>query len=186
MKYITLSSVFFLTACASNPASRQLTSLQYDKVLNLGIGVSNESDVVKALGVPTNRNEKNGYYTLNYVDQTTGFQRLSVNFLSAGGKLSGILWIPRQDEKESTLVEAKAGFKQANFKEIRNEDSNPHFISGVISIVDEKSGVTIRYDQRAKMVEAIARYDVSSRVPATTDGKNKAPYTFGDESTISR
>ena len=167
MRYVIISLAFFLSGCALNPANQKASTLQYDRVLSFGIGVSNERDVVETLGMPTSRIVKNGYYTLTYDDPATGFQRLSVNFISASRKLSGFLWIPRQDEKEFTLGTAKAGFKNADFKEVRDVGNNPHFVSEVVSFVDEKSGITIRYDRRSHKVEAIARYDVSNRVPAS-------------------
>lgn len=186
MKISKLLFLFFLSACATVPDTQQSRSLEYNKILEFKIGTSAESDVVKVLGAPASRIEKNGYYTLNYVDPKLGNQRLSINFSKANQKLSGFLWIPQEDEKEFFLEQAKASFKNSNFKEVQDIDSNPHAVSKVISFIDEKSGVTIRYDRSRSAVEAIAVYDMTNRVPAATEKIRDTPYTFGDESVTSK
>ncbi|HEY8269429.1 MAG TPA: hypothetical protein VIG33_00960 [Pseudobdellovibrionaceae bacterium] len=187
MKFKGILMTLFLSACVTNTTGSNRGSLNYDKVRSLVVGYSTESDVLAVLGLPTGRTEEAGYYILNYDDSKTGFQRLSINFLLGSQKLSGILWIPREDEKEYSLMQAKAGFKNADFKEIINRSTNPHAISpDEVSYIDEKHGVTIRYDRSQNIVEAIAMYDVNVRLPAATEKKNQIPYTFGDEPAISK
>jgi hypothetical protein len=187
MRFSIVILIFFLSACATSITASRVRSVEYNKVRDFVVGFSTESDVVAILGAPTRQTEEKGYYTLSYDDSKTGFQRLSINFLSESHKLLGFLWIPQENEREYSLIQAKAGFKNANFKEVTDVDKNPHAISlDVISYIDEKSGVTIRHDRRQNFVEAIAIYDINNRVPAGTDKTNEIPYTFGDESVISK
>jgi len=187
MKFRIAIMTLFLSACVTNGTIESTRSLDYNKARSFVVGSSTEGDVVAILGAPTSRTEDASYYTLNYNDPKTGAQRLTLNFLSENHKLSGLLWVPREDEKEYSLMQAKAGFKNASFKEIINIDKNPHAISvEAISYIDEKSGVTIRYDRSQNGVEAIAIYDVNIRLPAGVDKRSQIPYTFGDQPTISK
>lgn len=181
MKYLILGLLSFLPACASQLNNQTVSSLQYDRVIQLHVGETTESDVVKTLGAPATRVERDGYYILNYNTPETGFQRLSLNFSNANNKLSSLLWIPTEGEKEISLEGAKASFKAASFKVSEKDNSSPHAISKVIFYTDDTTGVTIRYNPSSNLVEAIAKYDVSLRAPTATEQKVHAPYTFGDE-----
>lgn len=187
MKYLILGLLSFLAACASQPNNQNASSLQYDKVMQLHIGETTGSDVVKTLGVPSARVERSGYYILNYNTPQTGFQRLSLNVNNANNKLASLLWIPTEGENESSLERAKASFKDAKFKMTEKDNSSPHAISKVVVYTDDTTGVTIQFNPSSNLVEAIAKYDASSpRAPATAEQKEHAPYTFGDEPKSSR
>jgi len=108
------------------------------------------------------------------------------NNIVAIKKLSSLLWIPTEDEKEVSLDGARASFKEASFKMSEEDNSSPHAISRIILYTDEVTGITIRYNPSSRFVEAIAKYDVSTRAPAAMDQKKQAPYTFGDESKVSK
>lgn len=186
MKYLILGLLSLLAACASQTHDQTVSALQYDKVIQLRIGETTASDVVQVLGEPTARMERNGYYVLNYNSPQSGFQRLSLNFNHANNQLSSLLWIPTEGEKEISLEGAKARFKEAKFKMTEKDNSSPHAISKVVFYTDDTTGVTIQYNPSSNVVEAIAKYDVSSRTPAATEQKVPDPYTFGDESKSSK
>jgi hypothetical protein len=81
--------------------------------------------------------------------------------------LERLVWIPKSSEKEVSLTAAKEGFKGSNFTIIQDTPLNSHALDeGGISYVDERSGVTIRYDKNLKEVEAIAIYSTEKRTPA--------------------
>ncbi len=167
MKCVIVSIMFCLSACVSSLNS-PTKSISYKKMLLLNIGATTENEVVNVLGAPADRIEKNGYYTLNYNDDETGFQRAAVNFNSEK-KMSGFLWIPKQNEQESAIKNVTAEFSGSNFKEIPDETNSSHSVSDKISLVDEKSGITIRYDRHRNLVEAIARYSLNNRIPASSE-----------------
>ncbi len=178
MKISALFLTLFLSACMTNRNS-SVHPLNYDQVRLLTVGISSEADVIKILGNPTGRIQDTDHYTLNFDDASTGSQRLSINFLSSNHKILDFLWIPKAEEKESSLAEAKNSFKTAQFKEFAENENNPHSISAdVIFYKDEMSGVTIRYDTGTKTVEAIAMFDVNHRLPAENTKKKKAPYSL--------
>lgn len=186
MKYVILGFLSFLTACASQSNNQNISALQYDRIFQFHVGAMTDADVIKILGMPSTRVERIGYYILNYNTPQTGFQRLSLNFNNANNKLSSLLWIPTEGEKEVSLDGARASFKEENFKVSEEDNSSPHAISKIILYTDEATGITIRYNPSSHFVEAIAKYDVSSRAPTATDQKKQAPYTFGDESKASK
>lgn len=154
-------------------------TLSYARVRSLVVGSSTEGDVQGKLGSPTSRVVSQGYYTLQYDDPASGAQRLSMNFSSENNKLMDILWIPQEDEREYSLDGAKGGFVGASFKETHEDDSNlhAHSVGGDI-FIDQKAGVTIRYDSIQKVVEAIAIYSPNERIPAEDKPEAKAPYAF--------
>jgi len=186
MKFRSILLILFLSACVTGTKISKVDSLNFEQVRSLALSSSTENEVVDVLGQPTGRTDKVGYYTLHY-DSSNGLQRLSINFSTESHKLSSALWIPREGEKEYSLTQAKAVFSGASFKEVINSNNNPHSISlDAVSYIDEKTGVTIRYDREQNVVEAIAMFDVNTRLPAGTDTKDKTPFTFGDEPAISK
>lgn len=182
MKYMISMSLLFLTACASPSRNITTSNLTYEKVLNFKIGATSETEVIKLLGTPSSRAERTDYHVLVYNDPQTGFQRLSLNFNNSTKLLTTLLWVPADGEKEISLGGAKEGFNGVSFKQVDEDTSSPHAISKIILFVDEKSGVTIRYNPTVKVVEAIAKYDIGTRSPSNIDKTIKTPYTFGDES----
>ena len=179
-------SVFILSACTTSIKNNP-TFLVYEDIRQFQIDVTTEDDILSALGQPTQKSDEGGISTYIYDDSRTSGQRLSMTFQTAEKKLSSLLWIPYEGEKEASLNYLKNEFKKANFKEVPDIQRNPHaIISGAVSYIDEKLGITIRYDQKSQSVEAIALYSVKSRVPTDVNKRNDGPYTFGDETIISK
>lgn len=187
MKTSVVLSLLLVSACTTGSKSANADALSYNKVRGLIAGESTEKKVRDLFGSPTRRTEENGYYIFSYDDAKNGLQRLVVNFQPEKQLVSAILWVPQEGENEYSLSLAKAGFQGANFKEVPMTSDNPHAISEeAIAYIDEKSGVTIRYDRDLKFVEAIAIYDVNTRLPAEADKRKKIPYTIGDEKSVSK
>lgn len=170
---------FLLSACVTKNANSS-SSLAYENIRNFVVGSTTQADVLATLGSPTNAAAEGEHLLVSYDDPKTGAQRLSLSFSSKTDKLSSVLWIPKESEKEYSLKQAQEGFKNASFKEVVNERKNPHALSlATVSYIDSKSGVTIRYNQNQKAVEAIAIYDGSVRIPAGQNKTDQIPYTLG-------
>lgn len=169
MKYLYLAIVLLFSGCAGMNLSPK--SLKYETASNFKIGISTEHDVAQKLGASTSKSEKDSFYTLNYDDPKTGFQRLSLNFNKATKTLLSVLWIPTEGEPESSLNGAKEQFKNSKFERVETSNSDSHSISDIIVFVDSKNGISIRYNPTAQFVEAIARYDADLRAPSATKNK---------------
>lgn len=162
MKLVYVIIFFFLLGCAS--VQNGVSKIVYSDIIeSLSIGISTELDVTKKLGVAASRIEKKDYYILNYND-SNGFQRVSFNFDKQTQKLTGYLWLPRENEKEISLVQVKSHFKDAQFKE--SKDDKDVYAQNIVLFVDEQRGVTIRFDKKSNIVEAIAEYGTLPRSPA--------------------
>ncbi|MFN7903719.1 MAG: hypothetical protein ACK5P5_00910 [Pseudobdellovibrionaceae bacterium] len=168
MKYVILVFLSFLTACASQSNNRNTLALSYDRVFQLHVGSTTETDVVKIFGKPSARVQRNGYYILDYHSPQNGFQRLSLSFDNKNSHLSSLLWIPSEDEKEISLDGAKATFKESTFKVSEEGSHGSHAVSKIILYTDDSKGVTIRYNPSSNVVEAIAKYDANLRAPSAT------------------
>lgn len=166
---LILVILIFGVSCASFH-SPQSYSEKLSEILDLQIGMATESDVHAILGPSEERVERDGYYTLNYNDPKTGYQRLSLNF-GNDKILKGLLWIPYTGETEDTVEGAKSLFKDAHFVKTVTDLSSPHVISFADDYTDEKKGVIIRYV--GKSVEAIVKFDPSQRLPADSSKKSK-------------
>jgi hypothetical protein len=155
--------------------------LNFSQIRSLKVGHSKLIEVERLFGSPTQRSHLNGIQTLRYDDPSTGDQRLTVNFSEGDQILTDILWIPLEVEPEYGLSGAKAGFLGHTFKEVRESENNPHLNSqGVTLFIDDSTGVTIRYNESDKIVEAIAIYSASNRAPAAKKRSMNAPYTLGE------
>lgn len=177
MKHVFAILALIISGCSSKPIDLRLKALNYSTINSINIGTTDEKDIIALLGPPQNRSDESNVYTFNYDDPGTGFQRLSVNFFPSNKKVMSVLWLTRDYEPESSLNEAKKKFKNAKFKEIVENENNPHNITAnFISYIDDDLGVTIRYDTGTKKVEGIARFDVLHRMPADTKKSKKSPY----------
>jgi len=181
MKFVILALLPFLISCVSKSIDQTISKLQYERVFQFRPGTTTEADVVSAVGTPSTRVDKNGYYILSYSAPQTGFQRLSLNFSSLNNKLSSLLWIPGEGESKISLDGARAGFKEAIFEVSNENSSSPHAISKITLYEDKRMGITIRYNPSSDLVEAIAKYDINYRDPAAIEKKIQIPYTFADE-----
>lgn len=180
MKYLIITFLL-LSACISNSTRQNVLELNYNTISHLNVGSTTEAEAVTALGIPSSRVEKNGYYILNYYTLKTDVQRLSLNFDSSTKKLASMLWIPMEGEQEISLAGAKARFSKGAFKSFDEDTSSPHAISKITLYTNEDAGVSIRYNPTTELVEAIAKYDIPAREPATNQPKKSIPYTFGDQ-----
>lgn len=178
MKYFIIPLIFFLTACATFNSNIVSNSLNFENVVNFKPGLDDERTVLKLLGNASRREDKESYYTLLYDEPTTGLHRLSMNFSLDSKELLSILWIPKENEKEFSIEKAKTSFKEAHFREIRDNNKNPHITMEIISYVDDQAGITIRYNQSRKIVEAIAKFNAFKRIPANLTRESEVPYTY--------
>ncbi len=178
MKYFIIQLIFFLSACTTINSNSGSNSLNFENVVNFKPGLDNEKTVLKLLGAASRRDEKGSYYTLSYNEPSTGLHRLSMNFSSDNNQLLSVLWIPKENEKEFSIENAKTSFKEAHFKEIRDNNKNPHITMEVISYIDEQAGISIRYNQSRNIVEAIAKYSATKRIPADLTSDSKDPYSY--------
>lgn len=168
MRYLLILILFSLSACASVD---KMSSLNFITAMNLKIGSTSEKDATEKIGMAGVRSEKNGYYTIDYDDPKTGYQRLSLNFDSETQILKSILWIPTEGEKELTLLGAQEHFKNAHFVQVKESTSNSHSVSSMLVYIDEQKGISIRYNPNSQAVEALAKYDPSARTPANSKKK---------------
>lgn len=179
MKLVILLFMLFGTACATRNRIQSGQIIRYDQVRSLNVGQMNEDQVIKLFGQPDQRIDSKDYYTFMYNDPVTGDQRLSMDFLSKDAKLINVLWLPRWDESESFLDKVRTDFRNAIFKETRENNENPHALSlPALFYMDKNLGVTIRYSQKEKRVEAISIYSVSHRLPAEAPTREHIPYTL--------
>jgi hypothetical protein len=179
MRLAILLFILFGAACATKDHIQSSRVIRYDQVRSLNVGQMNESQVIELFGQPDQRINSKDYYTFMYNDPITGDQRLSLDFLNKDTKLINVLWLPRWDERESFLDKVRADFKNATFKETRENNENPHALSlPALFYMDKNLGVTIRYSQKEKRVEAISIYSVSHRLPAEAPAREHIPYTL--------
>lgn len=120
MRFALLMFAWVFTACAIKPTSQPI-ALNYETIIHFEIGKTTSEEVIKKLGQPSNRAEKDSYYSLIYNDQATGLQRVTLNFLKDQKTLSGFLWVPQKNEKEMSFDNVKASYKNADFKEVRKK-----------------------------------------------------------------
>lgn len=173
--------LFFLSACSSKLVS-SADFLSYDKVFALSVGNSTARDVIQQFGEPSNKSQKINYEVYNYNDPRTGNQRFAATFVGPEKKLSSFFWVPQEQEKEFSLQGAKSRLTAFSFTENSEPQENPHAFDHTKSLRDEKNGVVIRFIASRNVVEAIGKYDVSLRLPAThTNTPKNRVYKFGDE-----
>ncbi len=178
---ILLAFLFFLPGCSSKLVSKA-EYISYEKAFALSIGKSSAEDIVRQFGEPSHKSQKSNYEVYNYNDPHTGNQRFSATFVGSEKKLSSFFWIPQEQESEFSLEGAKSRLNSFKFTENAEPQDNPHAIDYTKSLRDEKSGVIIRFVASRNVVEAIGKYDVNLRLPATHDNTlKKKVYKFGDE-----
>ena len=180
MKINVLIFLLFLCACSSHDLlSKNRRDISYNEVRDLVLSQSDEAKIIKKLGTPNEKTSDGNAYTLHYSDPKTSLPRLLVTLLADTNTVIDAIWIPRHDEAEYSLQGAKAAFADLNFKEVAEKKANPHsFSKGADLFIDEKSGVTIRYDKDHKATEAIGFYHSDSRTPAQQKPASAAPYSL--------
>lgn len=174
----------FLSLCLVSCSSLQKPSLSYEiNYIDLKkIVLANESEdaALRKLGPADDRilNEKT--FTLQYNDAKSGLPRFLLTFLNESKKIDNAIWIPNSNESEYTLKGALATFASSSFKEVPEKNLNTHHISlGAISYIDQKDGISLKYDRDHKVIEAIGFYRSDSRYPAENKTKkDETPYTF--------
>lgn len=167
---LILTSCIFVYSfgCASGGSANKVSALKFSTILNFQIGETRAAEIINVLGEPASTTQKANYFIMNYDDPETGFQRFTVNINKDDSTLMSYLWMPKETERESTLDYAKKIFINARYLEQNEENKSAHMVSSdIVLYVDQKSGVTIRYDKRRDEVEAIALYHLEGRVPGS-------------------
>lgn len=155
----------FLVGCASTPAQTSKSALKFSTILNFKIGATSQDNIVSVLGEPTSIVQKDDYFTMNYNDPETDFQRFSANINRSDKILLSFFWLPNEKEAESSLDYAKNKIYSANFQVEPEKSNSSHMIStGIVFYIDKKVGITLRYDKRRNHVEAIALYERENRI----------------------
>ena len=169
MKILLAIVLFSLSACAVT--GKKNSSLSFATAMSFKIGTTLEKDASEKIGLTGIRSDKNGYYTVNYDDPKTGYQRLSLNFDLETQILKSILWIPTDGEREITLSGAREQFKNAQFVETSENVGTAHSFSRILIYSDDERGISIRYNPNSQAVEALAKYDPTIRAPANSRQK---------------
>ncbi|WP_295901073.1 hypothetical protein [uncultured Bdellovibrio sp.] len=161
---VLITSLIMLAGCASTSGKTQ--RLTYENVKSLSVGKSTSSEVIATLGSPSDKNSRDGYFSLQFNDPSTGVQRVTANFDDKTSKLIGILWIPTESDPQISLSNTLESFQGASFVTEQSERDRIHSISRVKFYIDQKRGITIRYDENLKQVEGISFYEGTGRLPS--------------------
>lgn len=142
--------------------------LKFSTILDFQTGITSQSDIEGILGEPSDVVQKDGYFIMNYNDPEKGYQRLLLTVNMRNKKLLSLLWIPEEDELESSLEYAKKIVESAHYRVEEDKKIPSHMVtSGILFYIDKKAGITIRYDKTRSKVEAIALYDRDDRIPTS-------------------
>ena len=181
MKYIIFLVIFLEVGCISKIPVIEKNLLQFKEVRKLIVNKTTLAEIEKTFGNPTSKSSSIDFITFHYDNPVTGDQRLMLTFSEKNNLLSNALWVPFDNEPEYQLASAMTEFKGFKFRETKEKENNPHATSkGASLFIDESNGVTIRFNQDEKIVEAIAIYsNRSGRVPSN-DFQKKEPYNLGE------
>ncbi len=179
MKIMLLTFIAFIVSCQSTQVIK--SNLNFDFVSSLVINESMAENVLEKLGNPEIKLEKDDFYSLNYNDKETGFQRLIVNISKPTNKVIGYLWIPFEGELETSLESLRSRFPSSSFTMKKNLDKKSHNVRYEEFHVDEKSGISISVNPATQNVQVISRFnsnlrEKSSRGSANTN-VNEDPYS---------
>ena len=157
-----------LVGCTSVSNYSKASALKFSTVLNFQIGTTNQADVVNILGEPSNVEQSDNYFIMNYNDPKTDFQKLSVNINKSDKKLLSLFWSPEKDDLERSLDYSKKIIHNAHYRVEEDKKIPSHVVSsGIFFYIDRKAGITIRYDKHRDAVEAIALYERDNRTPSS-------------------
>lgn len=179
MKFILLVFAAAIVSCQSTQVKK--SNLNFDYISSLVINESAAESVLEKLGNPDIKLEKDDFYSLNYNDKDTGFQRLIVNISKSTNKVIGYLWIPFEGELETRLESLRSRFPSSSFTTKKNLDKKSHNVRYEEFHVDEKSGISISVNPATQNVQVISRFssnlrEKSSRGSASTN-VNEDPYS---------
>lgn len=180
MRLNLLLVMLFITACTSTQLSSKIGEVHFSEVRDLVSTQKDEIAVLEKFGSPSRRTSIEGFYTLQYDDSKSGLPRFFITLAADKKNVVDAIWIPQPTDAEYTLSGAKNAFAGSEFREVvENKKENPHaFTKGAVNYIDEKSGVTIRYDRNHKATEAIGFYRNDVRIPAQEKAAKDVPYTF--------
>ena len=180
MRLNLLLLLLFVTACTSTQLSSKIGEVPFYEVRDVVSTQKDETAVVKKFGSPSRQTSSEGSYTFHYDDSKSGLPRFLITFAADKKNVIDAIWIPQDTDAEYTLSGAKNAFAGSEFREVvENKKNNPHaFTKGAVNYIDEKSGVTIRYDRDHKATEAIGFYRNDVRIPAQEKATKDVPYTF--------
>lgn len=164
MSRIIFILIFLLTGCASRSVHHSARNLSLNDLKDITVGKTTESELVVILGEPYSRNQRNGYYTLNYDTFDAKAQRVSATF-SEQGVLIGYLWIPSHEDQEIDLEKAKRLFNGVKFKISETTVPTSHNSTKIVVYSDDSAGISIRYNKNNNVVEAIAFHNRGDRLP---------------------
>ena len=121
------------------------------------------------MGEPSEIVQKGDYILINYYDPETNFQRLLLTINKNDTHVLSLLWLPKENESESSLDFAKKSFESSGFLVEEEKNLPCHMVSEPrLFYINKKSGVTIGYDKTRGKVEAIALYDRETRISSST------------------
>ncbi len=164
MKFFRFLTLTFLCACSSIQYAKEPTSFR--AVRSLLIGKDTLDSVTARFGSPSKQESEKETIKLVYLDPKSNLPRLQLYFDEQSKRLLTALWLPRENEPEKNLEILKANFPEKMFRETAETSANSHALSPE-SVQYRASGVTIRYSNYSRGVEAIAFFEPNQRVPSS-------------------
>ena len=155
----------FLSACSSNLKNKH-TPLSFHVVNNFTPGLTTESDVIAKLGNPTDTKKSDNSFSLTFADENS-LERAFLTFKSSDRLLQSVIWVPFSEDKEISLQNVKANFKNAHYRKIKEPNKISHLIINRASLINDLDGVTISYNEDSEKVEAIGKFIPNARFPTS-------------------
>ncbi len=150
--------------------------LTLDSVEKLKVSRDDKNQAVLLLGEPNLVFQSEyGDSAWVYLEKSSGYQRLSLNFDKAG-KLQGIVWAVSGKQAEVTLDAAKARYPKGNFLMEDPEWINPHTAPNERFYTDYKNGIQITLGRARNEVEGISWFDPNQ--PPKKPTKNDYVFYF--------
>ena len=174
-KFLLLPLVFCLS-CVSSTVSKK-NELKFSELEQLVPGVTTKAEIFKKFGAPNSFNQdyKNLDRESVAYNSVEGFQRLTLYFIRSSGQLESILWLPRENESESTIDGIFKKYGKNNFKKEQLPQLHPHMVTPRYSYISEDLGIIVLNERRDE-VEAIAFSSPIQRKPADYSKKNDSSY----------
>lgn len=160
--------LLLLLGCSSISGQKKTDQLDYVTISNFKIGSTSEEEIYRVLGQPSSVVDKNDVSILHYNDFESGFQRLSMTIQASDRKLQSYIWLPKENELESSLDKVQKNFPNSKYQKFPEVSQSSHMVSSdIVLYVDESAGVSIRYDQKRNEVEAIGIFDPRNCIPTS-------------------
>ena len=174
MKWFCLSiAILMQVSCASLP-NRQAANFDFKSASEIVKMNPTTEMATKDLGKPSQIVETDKSVFWHYMDQRTGYQRLTLKFDNSN-RLDSVLWIPDESEAESKLDNLFARYSDKNF-EVLEIRPNAHDSINTETLYSDNSTMTVLHNDFAKQVEAVTWYKgAKSRTPTHTHQNQKTP-----------